>query len=513
MARITDMRVRRGTAALWASTNSVLSVGEPGLETDTNRLKFGDGTKAWNSLPYFKGGIDPLETVAENVAMEVEWDVNNISAPLGQRLVIPTHISPAGGQTTHPAVLFFPEGWNGWRYWMAHTPYPAGNDDHEDPNIVVSNNGINWQAPPGLTNPLDDADGTPEYNSDVDLKMGPNNTMYLFWRFYDPNSIGSEEKLYYRSSTDGVNWTAKTLHWTNNETVRRPVSPTLVYEDNGWTMWYVDITPSPNVVMRTRSTGVSVTSGWATPTTLTGVTSQSGKEPWHIYMLRLGGKYYGLLNDCTIDASGADGDLLFMQSYDGKAFEVGTSSIIPRSWAGEHDRLYRSTMVPAFEDGKFGFRVWYVGWLAGPPSVWNVYRTFLTATPAPVPGGPAEYAPLSPTGFSNRGRIMVEDAGLYMKYTLDITIMKNATGTIAMSTAFASLGVVIPTALRTTTATNNVRYWTVWLYGAFNIVGNLFINFNSGEALARLQSGTATMSNNTTMDLMTTIYIPKSELP
>lgn len=515
MPRITDIRPRRGTAASWASTNPVLNSGEMALETDTKEVKFGDGTTTWNSLPYFKpAGKDPLETVAENVGIAVDWDVNNISAPLGDRLVIPTHISPAGGQTTHPAVLFFPEGWGGWRYWMAHTPYPAGNDDHEDPNIAVSNNGISWQDPPGLTNPLDDADGNPEYNSDVDLKMGPNDTMYLFWRYYDPNATGAEEKLYYRTSTDGVNWTAKTLHWSNNQTVRRPVSPSLVYEDKGWTMWYVDVAPSPNVVMRVRTTGNSISSGWGTPTVVNGITSQSGKEPWHLYMLRLGGKYYGLLNDCTIDASGADGDLLFMQSYDGKTFEVSAETIIPRVWAGEHDRLYRSTMVPAFEDGKFGFRVWYVGWLSTPTIVWNVYRTFLTATPpVAVTGTETVYNILSPTGFTNRGRIMTEDIGDYIKLTLDFTIYKNTSGTIAMSTTFASMGLIIPTAIRATTATNNVRYFAGWLSGAFNIHANLFINFYSGEALIRLQSGTATMVNNTFMDVTETVYIPKSEMP
>ncbi len=46
------MQLRRGTAALWASTNPVLAAGEAGLETDTLRLKYGDGTSAWSALAY-----------------------------------------------------------------------------------------------------------------------------------------------------------------------------------------------------------------------------------------------------------------------------------------------------------------------------------------------------------------------------------------------------------------------------------------------------------------------------
>ena len=46
------IQVKRGTAASWASNNPVLFAGEIGFETDTKKLKFGDGTTAWNSLVY-----------------------------------------------------------------------------------------------------------------------------------------------------------------------------------------------------------------------------------------------------------------------------------------------------------------------------------------------------------------------------------------------------------------------------------------------------------------------------
>lgn len=50
-----NFQFRRGTASLWASSNPILLSGELGLETDTAKFKIGDGTSAWNSLPY--GGI------------------------------------------------------------------------------------------------------------------------------------------------------------------------------------------------------------------------------------------------------------------------------------------------------------------------------------------------------------------------------------------------------------------------------------------------------------------------
>ena len=52
---LSTVRLRRGIASLWASANPVLNLGEPGWETDTNAGKVGDGTTAWNSLPYSLG--------------------------------------------------------------------------------------------------------------------------------------------------------------------------------------------------------------------------------------------------------------------------------------------------------------------------------------------------------------------------------------------------------------------------------------------------------------------------
>lgn len=48
-------RIRRDTAANWTSANPVLKLGEPGLETDTRRVKYGDGSTAWTSLGYGVG--------------------------------------------------------------------------------------------------------------------------------------------------------------------------------------------------------------------------------------------------------------------------------------------------------------------------------------------------------------------------------------------------------------------------------------------------------------------------
>ena len=49
------IQLRNDTPSNWTTANPVLLAGEIGIERDTNRnrLKIGDGTTAWNDLPYF----------------------------------------------------------------------------------------------------------------------------------------------------------------------------------------------------------------------------------------------------------------------------------------------------------------------------------------------------------------------------------------------------------------------------------------------------------------------------
>ena len=62
----TVIKLRRGTAAQWTSANPVLGAGEVGIETDSQRSKYGDGVTAWATLPY---------PVADSSGVaSVEWD-------------------------------------------------------------------------------------------------------------------------------------------------------------------------------------------------------------------------------------------------------------------------------------------------------------------------------------------------------------------------------------------------------------------------------------------------------
>ncbi len=59
MAQI--IRTRRDIKENWETENPVLALGEQGYETDTKKLKFGNGVNSWNELPYFRGAFEEAD--------------------------------------------------------------------------------------------------------------------------------------------------------------------------------------------------------------------------------------------------------------------------------------------------------------------------------------------------------------------------------------------------------------------------------------------------------------------
>ena len=56
---VTRIQLRRDTAANWTSTNPILDQGEPGYETDTGNIKYGNGSSRWSALSYGGGPSGP----------------------------------------------------------------------------------------------------------------------------------------------------------------------------------------------------------------------------------------------------------------------------------------------------------------------------------------------------------------------------------------------------------------------------------------------------------------------
>lgn len=50
------IQLRRDTLANWIASDAVLAPGEPGYETDTGKLKVGNGEARWADLEYYNSG-------------------------------------------------------------------------------------------------------------------------------------------------------------------------------------------------------------------------------------------------------------------------------------------------------------------------------------------------------------------------------------------------------------------------------------------------------------------------
>jgi hypothetical protein len=249
-------------------------------------------------------------------------------------LDIPTYDgNPSVG---HPSVVFVPGGWNGFRYWMAFTPFP--DDERENPSVVVSQDGIRWWVPDGAANPVVSADEVRcagyRYNSDPELVLTLDGRMLLYYR---PFSGGGNEAIFCKYSRDGVAWSTGRMVLSNRAT-RYPaglLSPTVeVGADGVLVMWTVNgLNLGRRVIeIRTSLDGLH----WSLPQRCL---VPRGVDPWHIDVVAAGGRYHMLVSDRT--------RLFYWISDDGRTWTGSRHKAVARSGT-VHDARghYRSTFVP-----------------------------------------------------------------------------------------------------------------------------------------------------------------------
>lgn len=86
-------RVKRDTAANFTAANTLLLEGEFALETDTRKLKIGDGSTAWNDLDYIDAAIFPFDNSTSGLAAE------NVQTALDELASKKIEDAPSDGKT------------------------------------------------------------------------------------------------------------------------------------------------------------------------------------------------------------------------------------------------------------------------------------------------------------------------------------------------------------------------------------------------------------------------------
>ncbi len=270
------------------------------------------------------------------------------------RLTVPTY--DGSGEAVHPDVLWFPRSWHGWEYWMAFTPYPKGEQRYENPSLAVSHDGVQWEVPAGLANPI-----VPPlrhgFNSDV--RGGFNLILSL-------------------SSPDGITWTAPKLLF------RRPnhgiISPAMVLSASGApTVWYVDAGPKrcprrvTRILHRSAATGDAFATeapdrAWSAPRVA--ALEQPGYFIWHLDVTRVAAKreYWAVYPAYDRRGCGAR-DLFFARSADGI-----TWTTYPRPILRHEDARWTSAMLyrasALYDPATDRVRIFLSGSAPGP--VWHL---------------------------------------------------------------------------------------------------------------------------------------------
>jgi len=174
------------------------------------------------------------------------------------------------GQCLHPDIVYFATAWHGYKYWMAMTPYPNNSPTYEKPSILACNDGVSWEVPAGLTNPIDTS-------SDLsDTELFYDEASDQLWCYYRQML----DRIYRMVSGDGINWSGKTevLSGPNNSLL----SPCVVKVGSTYYMWVVDRSGTPVVKLYSSSNGTS----WSLVGSCTIIgTLPSGSELWHMNVI------------------------------------------------------------------------------------------------------------------------------------------------------------------------------------------------------------------------------------
>jgi len=317
---------------------------------------FEDGTWDDNWFHTATGGAPPSGVTFEVITIKPPpFTLSNAGEPLS----IPTY--DGSGQATHPSIIYFETGYS-YRYVLAFTPYPNGNDDYENPSVVFSNDNNVWTED-GVTNPLDTPPDTVNYHlCDTDIVW--NGTAFLlYYLLADHSTSPYTYTLKVLVSTDGVHWEGPYSLFSG----QGMVSPAIIYDrDEGkYKMWYVSHATSPNTVWYRESTDGF---NWSSPIQVT--FAASGLEPWHPEVQKLSnGMYLMLIAMYPSGGSNGDTELYLATSWDGLNWKVyDYAPVLAKGASGSWDeqQIYRTTFI-VYDSVLY---VWYSA--RNSASVWHI---------------------------------------------------------------------------------------------------------------------------------------------
>jgi len=265
-----------------------------------------------------------------------------------------------GDEVVHPSVVFVPNGWNGYKYWMAITPFAGSNNRLENPCIYQSTDGVSWVEPPGVINPI-----VPPvesgYNADANIIIGQDGYMYCYWK----ESL-SGVRIFCIRSLDGVNWIDKTTILESGGAVGNVFCPAVTYDGNQWVMFVCNNITSPTTLDRYVSQ--DPLGPWMFDTKCTVSNIASTREVWHVEIKYFAGIYHMLLHEGRVGSSGTYGEYYLCISKNGINFTKPVNPTVP-CFSGWNTSIYKGAFVPHIFNNILSYELFYNGrnpnWLVG----------------------------------------------------------------------------------------------------------------------------------------------------
>jgi hypothetical protein len=251
-------------------------------------------------------------------------------------------------------VLYVPEGFAGFAYWMACTPYPFARDREENPIVRVSCNGTDWHPVPNASDPLVKAPPDSRWHhADTDLVL-VDGALHLF--YISTNREAPETTFSWMTSTDGVNWSPPAIIYQ----AEWGVSPSAVAEASDvWKLWYV----WRDALARDQTSVVYRRDG-AHPCSLGEPIECKlivpGHVVWHVDVIHCESVYEVLVAAFPVGTDPSRCRLFHAWSRDGWHFELTFEHPIlaPSTFGWDNRMVYRSTFLKA-KDGSY--KIWYSG--------------------------------------------------------------------------------------------------------------------------------------------------------
>lgn len=160
---------------------------------------------------------------------------------------------------THPSIVSFANPWNGYKFWMACTPYPSSSVKEENPCILVSNDLINWQEPSEGINPLivpENVNTTNDFYSDVALVYRKDLDRLEIYFKYGSTSGGEIDIRRITSDSTGLVWSNFEICATNEELENAILSPSIQWDSsiNKYRIWTCKWDKTTSIIRYSEST-------------------------------------------------------------------------------------------------------------------------------------------------------------------------------------------------------------------------------------------------------------------